>query len=75
MCTSGFQTPVEKGWIDVSVPLHSEMVRWPDVSPVAIERTLEMEHGDVANVSKISMGSHTGTHTDALSTLLGRAKA
>lgn len=75
MCASGFQTPVEEGWIDVSVPLRSGMVRWPDVPPVEIERTLDMEHGDVANVSKISTGSHTGTHMDALSTLFGRAKA
>ncbi len=75
MCASGFQTPVEKGWIDVSVPLRSGMVHWPGDPPVEIERTLEMEHGDVADVSKISMGSHTGTHTDALPTLLGRAKA
>jgi arylformamidase len=26
---------------------------------------LDMEHGDIANVSKISMGSHSGTHMDA----------
>jgi arylformamidase len=41
------------------------MVHWPDNPPVRIERMLDMEHGDVANVSKISMGSHTGTHMDA----------
>ena len=53
------------GWIDVSVPLHSGMVHWPDNPPVRIERMLDIEHGDAANVSKISMGSHTGTHMDA----------
>lgn len=53
------------GWIDVSVRLRSGMVHWPDNPPVRIERMLDMEHGDVANVSKISMGSHTGTHMDA----------
>jgi len=26
---------------------------------------LDLDHGDAANVSKISMGSHTGTHMDA----------
>jgi len=52
------------GWIDVSVPLRSGMVHWPDNPPVQIERTLSIEHGDVANVSKISMGAHTGTHMD-----------
>ncbi|QIN80609.1 cyclase family protein [Rubrobacter marinus] len=41
------------------------MVRWPDNPPVEIERTLDMERGDVANVSRLSFGSHTGTHMDA----------
>jgi arylformamidase len=53
------------GWIDVSVALHSGMVHWPDNPPVRIERMFDIERGDVANVSKISMGSHTGTHMDA----------
>jgi arylformamidase len=53
------------GWIDVSVPLRTGMVHWPDNPPVRIERMLDIEHGDAANVSTISMGSHTGTHMDA----------
>ena len=52
-------------WIDVSVPLRNGMVHWPDNPPVLIERTLNIELGDVANVSKLSMGAHTGTHMDA----------
>lgn len=52
-------------WIDVSVPLHTGMVHWPDNPPVSIERDLSMERGDVCNVSKMSMGVHTGTHMDA----------
>jgi arylformamidase len=52
------------GWIDVSVSLHSDMVHWPDNPPVRIERALNIEHGDVASVSEISMGAHTGTHMD-----------
>ena len=65
MHDSGFRKPGEEGWIDVSVPLRSGMVRWPDNPPVEIERTLDVERGDVATVSRISMGSHTGTHMDA----------
>jgi arylformamidase len=65
VCASGSQTPSEERWIDISVPLHSGMVHWPDNPPVRIERMLDMERGDVANVSKISLGSHTGTHMDA----------
>ena len=52
-------------WIDVSVPLHTGMVHWPDNPPVTIERELNMERGDTCNVSKMSMGVHTGTHMDA----------
>ncbi len=56
---------MSKDWIDVSVPLYSGMVHWPDNPPVKIERMLNMDKGDVCNVSTLSMGSHTGTHMDA----------
>ena len=52
-------------WIDVSVPLKSGMVKWPDNPPVQIVRALDMERGDDCTVSVLSMGSHTGTHVDA----------
>ena len=45
--------------------LHSGMAHWPDNPPVRIERQLDIDRGDVANVSVLSMGSHTGTHMDA----------
>ena len=54
-----------KAWIDVSVPLHSGMVHWPDNPPVHIERMMDMDDGDACNVSKLSLGVHTGTHVDA----------
>ena len=63
--STGEPSTTKDGWIDISVRLWSGMVHWPDNPPVRIERMLDMEHGDVANVSKISMGSHTGTHMDA----------
>ncbi|MGZ3582558.1 MAG: cyclase family protein [Ktedonobacterales bacterium] len=56
---------LSESWIDVSVPLHTGMVHWPDNPPVQIERIMGIDRGDTANVSKISMGSHTGTHMDA----------
>jgi arylformamidase len=59
------RTSGERGWIDVSVPLRSGMVHWPDNPPVRIERMLDMGRGDAANVSQMSFGSHTGTHMDA----------
>jgi arylformamidase len=49
----------------VSVALRSGRLHWPDNPPVWLERTLDIEHCDGANVRKISMGSHTGTHMDA----------
>jgi arylformamidase len=52
-------------WIDISVPLYSGMVHWPDNPPVKIERIMDLAHGDAANVSKIELGAHTGTHMDA----------
>jgi arylformamidase len=56
---------MKKDWIDVTVPLRSGMPHWPDNPPVKIERMMDMEKGDVCNVSTLSMGSHTGTHMDA----------
>jgi arylformamidase len=52
-------------WIDISVPLHNGMVHWPDNPPVKVERMLDMDAGHACNVSKISLGVHTGTHVDA----------
>jgi arylformamidase len=52
-------------WIDISVSLHTGMVHWPDNPPVQIERMLDMDRNETCNVSKLSMGSHTGTHMDA----------
>jgi arylformamidase len=41
------------------------MVHWPDNPPVRVEKTMDMERGDAATVSKISFGVHTATHMDA----------
>ena len=65
MCAGVPRTTSEEGWVDISVPLRSGMVHWPDNPPVRIERMLDIEHGDVANVSTLSLGSHTGTHMDS----------
>lgn len=52
-------------WMDISAPLHNGMAHWPDNPPVVIERMLDVDRGDSANVSKMSLGVHTGTHVDA----------
>lgn len=52
-------------WIDISVPVRNGMVHWPGDPPFHIERALDQEKGDVATVSKMTLGVHTGTHMDA----------
>jgi arylformamidase len=78
-----------KPWIDISVPIRDGMVHWPSDSPVSIKRVEDIEKGDTANLSAISMGAHSGTHVDApihflqqgqgidnipIDTLVGRAR-
>jgi arylformamidase len=52
-------------WIDISVTIKSGMAHWPDNPEIVVGKMLDMEKGDVCNVSTLSMGSHTGTHMDA----------
>jgi arylformamidase len=52
-------------WIDISVPLRTGMAHWPDNPDVRIDLIKDLAKGDSASVSKLSMGSHTGTHMDA----------
>jgi arylformamidase len=52
-------------WIDVSVPVHAGMVHWPGDPPVKIERVKTIGDDSEANLTKIDMSAHTGTHMDA----------
>jgi arylformamidase len=54
-----------KGWIDISVPLRSNMAGWPGDPVVDISRVLDRDRGDECTVSRLSLSSHTGTHIDA----------
>ncbi|HKG20928.1 MAG TPA: cyclase family protein [Blastocatellia bacterium] len=50
---------------DVTVPLSKELVIYPGDPPVRIERKNIINKNDSKyNVSRISFGSHTGTHID-----------
>lgn len=66
---------VRSGWKDISVPLQSEMAHFPDVPAVRISRTLDMDHGDICNVTAISMSAHAGTHIDAPSHFIKSGKS
>jgi len=50
---------------DISVDLKESMPVWPDNPEFKLEFQQSMAEGDEANLSLISMGSHTGTHVDA----------
>jgi arylformamidase len=56
---------VSSKWIDVSVPIYAGMVYFPDNPPIEIETIMDVEKGDICTISRLGMGTHTGTHIDA----------
>jgi arylformamidase len=51
--------------IDISVPIHMGMVVYPGDPDVKLERVSSIGEGATANISRLSLGVHTGTHVDA----------
>jgi len=51
--------------IDISVPLSPSTVSWENESTPVIERVSSIEAGDGYNLSRLVLGTHTGTHVDA----------
>lgn len=49
---------------DVSVPVRPGMVIYRGNPGIEVERALSIAGGDGANVSRLTMGVHTGTHID-----------
>jgi arylformamidase len=56
---------VPADWIDVTVPIHAGMVVYEGDPPVRVTDAAALERGDPANVVRLELGSHTGTHVDA----------
>jgi arylformamidase len=52
-------------YYDISVPIHTSMPVYEGDPPVEVTLLLSIEKGDQANVSRLLMGAHTGTHVDA----------
>lgn len=52
-------------WIDLSVTLKTGLVHWPGDPAVRIDRIQDREGTVTVNLSKITMGAHSGTHIDA----------
>ncbi|MEI6043247.1 MAG: cyclase family protein [Chloroflexota bacterium] len=50
---------------DVSLPISNMLAVWPGDPLVEIQRTSEISQGATVNLSRLVMGSHTGTHLDA----------
>jgi arylformamidase len=51
--------------IDISVLLSCDMPVWPGSTGYSISQVLDMEKGDVANICRLTMDAHVGTHIDA----------
>ncbi len=51
--------------LDVSVPIRPEMITYPGDPTVKLERISAIADGALANVSRLDLGVHTGTHVDA----------
>lgn len=51
--------------IDISVPLHPGLPLWPQTPAIRIAQDMSLAAGDVANVSRLDLDAHSGTHIDA----------
>jgi arylformamidase len=52
-------------WIDISVPLVAGMPVFSGDPTFSIELAASIAAGGLANISRLDMGAHTGTHFDA----------
>jgi arylformamidase len=60
---------------DVTLTLSPQLPVWPGDPSFVLERVRKIEEGENANVSRIDMGVHTGTHVDAPFHFLGKGAA
>lgn len=52
-------------FIDISLPITSELPTWPGDPQVSFHALSAISMGDESNLTQISMSLHTGTHIDA----------
>lgn len=50
---------------DITIPISQELQVWPGDPPVEIAPVASISRGDCANVSRLTISSHAGTHIDA----------
>jgi arylformamidase len=51
-------------YMDISVPIRPGMHVWPTDPPLEMEPAKDLGAGGSSNVTRICMGTHTGTHVD-----------
>jgi arylformamidase len=51
--------------IDISLSIRAKMAVYPGNPDVSIDRVQDLDCGASSNVSRLTLGSHTGTHIDA----------
>ncbi len=51
--------------LDISLPLSPSLPVWPGNPPFEFHAVQRMAQGGSSNVSRVVMGTHTGTHVDA----------
>ncbi|NLN93263.1 MAG: hypothetical protein GX130_08170 [Candidatus Hydrogenedens sp.] len=56
---------MEASWIDITRPMHEGMTPWPGDPVFSLEPDVRISQGDSCNVSRLTLGTHTGTHLDA----------
>lgn len=56
---------------DITLTISADLPTWPGDPRVRLERVSKIEDGADANVSRIDIGVHTGTHVDAPYHFLG----
>lgn len=54
-----------KEYIDISVSVRPDLPVWEGDPPINIYPASSIEKGGMANVSRLDIGAHTGTHVDA----------
>ncbi len=50
---------------DISLPISDSLAVWPGDPPVNISQSSHIAKGDIATISLLNFGAHTGTHVDA----------
>jgi arylformamidase len=50
---------------DLSVSIYTGMLKWPDDPSLSLTQTASMKNGEPYNLSRLTCGTHVGTHIDA----------